>query len=113
MTCLPSLAVCVPNFLVIFPFKGGKKIVEKKWKKVKDCVTHEEYVLEIGADYPPILKRLWLWAKNALAEGKVSTFLLSDEAFGSTNKKAIFLSDVHALCAGDEISGSIISMYMK
>lgn len=87
--------------------------MEKKWKKVTDCVLQEEYVLDMDADYPPVLKRLWLWAKKALTDGQVSTFLLSEEAFGSTNKKAIFLPDVHALCSGDEISGSIICMFIK
>ncbi|KAK1384205.1 hypothetical protein POM88_021940 [Heracleum sosnowskyi] len=74
--------------------------------KGRVCVGH-------GCRLPPVLKHLWLWAKNALTDGQVSTFLLSQEAFGSTNKKTIFLSDVHALCSGDEISGSIICMFIN
>ncbi|XP_074362103.1 uncharacterized protein LOC141702302 [Apium graveolens] len=93
--------------------KGGKKTTGKKWKKVKDCVPEPEYVLDMGANYPPVLKRLWLWAKNALADGQVNSFYLCQEAFGVTAKKALFLSDVHALCSGGEISGSTIYIFIN
>lgn len=90
----------------------------KKFKKVKDCgkapeVEEEEYVLEFGLDYPPHVKRLWLWAKNALKDGRVTSFQLCQQAFGSTGKKALFLSDVYALCSGGEIAGSVICMFAK
>jgi hypothetical protein len=90
----------------------------KKFKKVKDCVRatqeeEEEYVLEIGPDYPHSLKRLWLWAKNALKDGHVTSFQLCQQAFGSTSKKALFLSDVYALCSGGQISGSVICIFAK
>ncbi|XP_074377269.1 uncharacterized protein LOC141718784 [Apium graveolens] len=67
----------------------------------------------MGANYPPILKRLWLWEKNALADGQVNSFFLCQEAFGVTAKKALFLSDVHALCSGGEISGSTICIFIN
>ena len=80
---------------------------------MKDLDTEPEYVLNVGPDFSPTLKRLWLWAKDALVDGRTSTFMLSEEAFGSTPKKALFLSDIYALCAGGEMSGSFICMYIK
>lgn len=90
----------------------------KKLKKLKDCgkapkVEEEEYVLEFSPDYPPLVKRMWLWAKNALKGGRVTSFQLCQQAFGSTGKKALFLSDVYALSSGGEISGSVICMFAK
>lgn len=93
--------------------KGGKKIVPKKYKKVTDIVQEPEFVLDMGADYPLHLKRLWLWAKDALKDGQTTTFELCQEAFGSTKKQVLFLSDVYALCYGGEISGSVICMFIN
>lgn len=78
-----------------------------------DCVQEPEYVVEFGADYPPILKGLWLWAKDSLRDDRTITFELKEEAFKSTAKQVLFLSDIHALCSGGEISGSVICMYIK
>lgn len=78
-----------------------------------DIVKTPEPELEMGHDYPPMLKRMWLWAKEALKDGQTVKFDLCKEAFGSTKKQVIFLSDVHALCAGGEISGSVICLFIK
>ena len=94
-------------------FQGGKKNAGRRWKKVTDCVQEPKYVVEFGADYPPSLKRLWLWAKDALTDGRTITFHLREEAFASTNKQVLFLSDIHALCSGGEISGSVICLFIK
>ncbi|KAL6582709.1 hypothetical protein OROMI_004787 [Orobanche minor] len=59
--------------------KGVKKNAEKKWKSVKDCGG--EYVVEIGADYPPALKRLWIWTQESLSDGRITTFNLCHETF--------------------------------
>lgn len=88
-------------------------MVAKKFKKLNDCVLEPEFVVDMGPDYPPSLKRLWIWAKEALAGGRTLTFQLSQEAFALTTKQAIFLSDVHALCSGGEISGSVICLFVK
>lgn len=98
---------------LLFPFKGQKKILAKKYKKVADCVEVPAYVLDMGPDYPPSLKRLWLWAKDALKDGQATTFELCEEAFGSTKKQCLFLSDIYALCSGGEISGSVICIFIK
>lgn len=79
-------------------------------KNVKDCV---EYVVEMDANYPPSLKRLWLWAKGTLVDRETAPFELSAEAFGSTKKQRLFLSDVYALCTRGEISASIICIYIQ
>lgn len=84
----------------------------KNFKKVKDCgkapeeeEEEEEYVLEFSPDYPPLLKRLWLWAKNALKDGHVTSFQLCQQAFGSTDKKgSLFMRCVCFMFWG-EISG--------
>lgn len=80
---------------------------------MEDLGLVPEYWVDIGPDFPPAMKRLWLWAKDALADGRASTFLISEEAFGSTAKKALFLSDIHALSCGGEMSGGIICLYIK
>ncbi|XP_074352965.1 uncharacterized protein LOC141692127 [Apium graveolens] len=66
----------------------------------------------MGANYPSALKRLWTWANDALADGRTKSFELSKEAFGATKKQVIFLSDIHAVCSGGEIAGSIICIYI-
>lgn len=78
-----------------------------------DIVKKPEFVLDMGDDYPPTLKHMWLWAKEALKDGKTSRFVLCKEAFGSAKKQVLFLSDFHALCAGGEISGSVICLFIK
>lgn len=72
-----------------------------------------EFVVNMGPNYPPSLKRLWIWASEALTDGRTCSFELCEDAFGSNKKQVIFLSDVHALCFGGEISGSIICMYIQ
>ncbi|XP_017221133.2 uncharacterized protein LOC108197904 [Daucus carota subsp. sativus] len=67
----------------------------------------------MGANYPSALKRLWTWAKDALSDGQTVSFELSEEAFGSTKKRAIFVSDIHAVCSGGEMLGSVICIYMN
>ena len=78
-----------------------------------DCVSELEFVPKMGADYPPLLNRLCLWASDALKDGQTWSFELSEEAFGSSKKNVLFLSDVHALCFGGEISGSTICVFIK
>lgn len=50
---------------------------------------------------------------DALEDGRAFTFQLSKEAFGSSNKLAIFSSDMHALWFGGAISGFTICIYIK
>ncbi|XP_074347013.1 uncharacterized protein LOC141685832 [Apium graveolens] len=95
---------------MVEPKKGGKKSAVKKWKHVKDCV--EEYVVKMGPNYLHALKRLWIWANEALSNGQTTSFKLCQEAFGSTKKYCLFLSDVYALCTGGEVSASIICIYI-
>lgn len=80
-----------------------------------DCLADRnvEYAVNMGANYPPSLKRLWVWANEALKDGLTYPFKLSEEAFGSSQKQVLFLSDVHALCFGGEISGSTICIYIQ
>ncbi|VFQ73125.1 unnamed protein product [Cuscuta campestris] len=58
------------------------------------------------------LKRLWLWAKEALSDDRAHTFVLNKDAFGVEKKLSVFLSDIHALCARGEMAGSIITIYI-
>lgn len=67
----------------------------------------------MGANYPSALNRLWAWAKDALADGRTMCFELSREAFGSTKKQVILLSDIHAVCSGGEMAGSIICLFIQ
>ena len=82
---------------------------------VTACVSEPEpeYVDTMGPDYPATLKRLWLWASDALKDGRSLSFQLSEEAFGSSDKQILFSSDVHALCFEGDISGSVICMFIK
>lgn len=82
---------------------------------MKECLnkTNAEYVVNMGADYPPSLKRLWVWANENLKDGLSYSFNLCEEAFGSTQKQVLFLSDVHALCFEGELSGSTICIYIQ
>ena len=83
-------------------------------KKMNELVSEPaEQVVNMGPDFPPALKRLWLWARDALKDGRSQPFKLSQEAFGSTDKRCLFKSDISALCFGGEISGSVISMFIK
>lgn len=89
-------------------------MVKRKFKRVKDCVKEKQYVIDVDVDgYPAELKQLWLWAKETLKDGRAHSFQLCKDAFGSTTKHVIFLSDIHALCSGGEISGSTICYYIK
>lgn len=109
--CL-NMYVCTFNVFSTFFFLQGDVKAVKKWNNVMDCAA-VEYVVEMGPDYPSSLKRLWLWAKDALSDGWTITFNMCREAFGSTKKQCLFLSDVHALCTRGEISASIICIYIK
>ena len=83
-------------------------------KKMNELVSEPaELVVNIGPDFPPALKRLWLWASDALKDGRSQPFQLSQEAFGSTDKRCLFKSDISALCFEGEISESVISMFIK
>lgn len=99
---------CIPNF-----FQGGKKLTEKKFKKVAECVSQPELVAKMGPEFHQSLKRLWLWASDTLKDGRTYAFKLQEDAFGSGKKNVMFLSDVHALCFGGEISGSTICYFIK
>ncbi|XP_063941381.1 uncharacterized protein LOC108198271 [Daucus carota subsp. sativus] len=65
--------------------KGGKKNGPRKMKKVNDLVSEPEPV----------------------------AFKLSEEAFGSSDKKCLFKSDISAVCFGGEISGTVICMFIN
>ena len=67
----------------------------------------------MGVNYPSALKRLWAWAKDALSNDQTVSFELSEAAFGCTKQRAIFLSDIHAVCSGGEMAGSVICIFMK
>lgn len=73
----------------------------------------DQYVLEMGAKYPAALKRLWIWAKDALREGNAVCFELSKDAFGYARKQYMFLNDIHVVCAGGEICGSVICIFIQ
>ena len=91
--------------------KGHSKKVKKTYKVVED--VEPELVIEMGTNYPSALNRLWTWANDALADGRAMSFELSKEAFGCTKKQVIFLSDIHAVCSGGEMSGSIICLFIQ
>ncbi|KAL1815159.1 hypothetical protein ACET3Z_017733 [Daucus carota] len=93
--------------------KGGKKNGIKKMKKVNELVSEPDSVVNMGPDFPPTLKKLWLWASATLKDGRSHPFQLSKEAFGSTDKKCLFKSDFKALCFGGEISGGVICMFIN
>lgn len=105
----------------LFSFQRTKKRAHKKVvvKKIKKLVNLElddledELHVEMGPDYPSALKRLWMWAKDALTDGRSISFKLSEEAFGVTRKQVLFLQDIHALCAGGEMCGSVITVYIE
>lgn len=99
---------CIPNF-----FQGGKKLTEKKFKKVAECVSQPELVAKMGPEFHQSLNHLWLWASDTLKDGRTLAFKLHEDAFGSGKKNVMFLSDVHALCFGGEISGSTICYFIK
>ena len=82
-------------------------------KKVNDLVSEPEPVVNMGPDFPPTLKKLWLWASDALKDGRSQAFKLSEEAFGSSDKKCLFKSDISVVCFGGEISGTVICMFIK
>ncbi|XP_074373659.1 uncharacterized protein LOC141714009 [Apium graveolens] len=58
------------------------------------------------------MKRLWTWVKEALSCGRTISFELSKEAFGFTKKQIMFLSDIHAVCSGGEMAGSVICLFI-
>ncbi|KAL8089261.1 hypothetical protein AgCh_038888 [Apium graveolens] len=93
------------------PKKGKKKKIKKTFKVVAD--VEPEFVLEMGENYPSELKRLWTWAQGALADGRTISFDLCKEAFASTKKHVIYLSDIYAVCSGGEISGSVICLFIQ
>ena len=91
--------------------KAKKKGKKKTYKLVDD--VEPELVVEMGANYPSALNRLWTWAKGALADERTVSFQLSQEAFGSTKKMAIYLSDIYSVCSGGEMSGSVIVLFIQ
>ncbi|XP_074374711.1 uncharacterized protein LOC141715128 [Apium graveolens] len=92
-----------------------KKSKIKKTKKTYKVLKHvePELTVEMGANYPSALNRLWTWAKVALAHGETVSFTLCKEAFGSTKKHVIYLSDIYAVCTGGEMSGSVICLFIQ
>ena len=91
--------------------KAKKKGKKKTYKLVAD--VEPKLVVEMRANYPSALNRLWTWAKGALADERTVSFQLSHEAFGSTKKMAIYLSDIYSVCSGGEMSGSVIVLFIQ
>ena len=61
-------------FHVYFLQKAKKKGKKKTYKLVAN-VVEPELVVEMGANYPSALNRLWTWAKGALlADGRTVSF---------------------------------------
>ncbi|VFQ79327.1 unnamed protein product [Cuscuta campestris] len=106
---------------VPIPGESNLKTVKKKkaLKRLKkanvqdDEECGQEFQVEFGSKYPLQLKRLWLWAKEALSDDRAHPFVLNKDAFGVEKKLSIFLSDIHALCARGEMAGSIITIYIQ
>ncbi|XP_074326680.1 uncharacterized protein LOC141664626 [Apium graveolens] len=94
--------------------KKTKKSCAKKMKKMYKVIedVEPELVVQIGPNYPSVMKRLWTWAKEALSGGRTISFELSKEAFGFTKKQIMFLSDIHVVCSGGEIAGSVICLFI-
>ncbi|XP_063940008.1 uncharacterized protein LOC108203822 [Daucus carota subsp. sativus] len=95
--------------------KRAKKGLAKKIKKSSKLIdeyVEPELVVDMGPNYPSALNRLWTWAKDSLSDGRTISFQLSKEAFGLTRKQSIFLSDIHAVCSGGEMAGSVICLYI-
>ena len=65
-------------------------MIPKKFKNMRELGEEPEFVLQMDDDYPSNLKRLWLWAKDALKDGQATKFQLCEEAFGATKKQVIF-----------------------
>lgn len=83
----------------------------KTFKEIEEC--EHKLVVEMDSSYPPALNRLWTWASDALTDGRTIGFELSEEAFGLKKKQVMFLSDIHAVCSGGEMAGSIICLYIQ
>ncbi|VFQ83040.1 unnamed protein product [Cuscuta campestris] len=90
--------------------KAPKRLKKAHVQDDEEC--GQEFQVEFGAEYPLQLKRLWLWAKEALSDDRAHTFVLNKDAFGVEKKLSVFLSDIHALCARGEMAGSIITIYI-
>ena len=75
--------------------------------------VEDELHVEMGVNYPSSLKRLWMWANDALSDGRTLSFLLNEQAFAVTKKQVIFLQDIHSMCARGEMSGSIITIFIQ
>ncbi|XP_062002246.1 uncharacterized protein LOC133720074 isoform X3 [Rosa rugosa] len=88
--------------------KGSKK------RKRQTAGDEEEYIdlKKLPKDYPSPLKCLWLWGRDALADGKTISFMLTDKVFGINRKQYLYKGDIHALCTMSELSGGVICMYM-
>lgn len=99
----------------VFPFQRRKKIASKKSKNVIQEVDESdcELVVKMDDSFPSALKRLWIWAKDAMCDGRVVVFSLCEDAFGVPSKKYVYLQDIHNLCTRGEMSGSIICMFIK
>ncbi|VFQ95151.1 unnamed protein product, partial [Cuscuta campestris] len=84
---------------VLLKGKSNLKTVKKKkaTKRLKkahvqdDEECGQEFQVEFGAEYPLQLKRLWLWAKEALSDDRAHTFVLNKDAFGVEKKLSVFL----------------------
>ncbi|VFQ70963.1 unnamed protein product [Cuscuta campestris] len=98
------------NLKTIKKKKAPKRLKKAHVQDDKEC--GQEFQVEFGAEYPLQLKRLWLWAKEALSDDRTHTFVLNKDAFGVEKKLSVFLSDIHALCARGEMAGSIITLYI-
>ena len=85
--------------------------MKKTYKVIED--VEPELVVQIGPNYPSAMKRLWTWAKEALSGGRTISFELSKEAFGFTKKQIMFLSDIHAVCSGGKMAGSVICLFIQ
>ncbi|KAL8110818.1 hypothetical protein AgCh_026525 [Apium graveolens] len=95
--------------------KKTKKARAKKMKKTYEVIedVEPELVVQIGPNYPSTMKCLWTWVKEALSGGRTISFELSKEAFGFTKKQIMFLSDIHAVCSGGEMAGSVICLFIN
>ncbi|XP_074326691.1 uncharacterized protein LOC141664637 [Apium graveolens] len=90
--------------------KSRAKKMKKTYKVIED--VEPELVVQIGPNYPSAMKRLWTWAKEALSGGRTISFELSKEAFGFTKKQIMFLSNIHVVCSGGEMVGSVICLFI-
>ncbi|XP_074356113.1 uncharacterized protein LOC141695800 [Apium graveolens] len=92
--------------------KGLAKKIRKSCNLIDEEVVEPELVVDMGRNYPSPLNHLWTWVKGSLSNGRTIFFQLGKEAFGMTKKEIMFLSDIHAVCSGGEMAGSVICLYI-